>query len=173
MIAVLAGLVCLNPGQSACAKEDPSTLTMGLRAGIPIMDEDINQYDFFFARNLPWTKTLDSGWQIESAAELALHALYRSDEHGVSASFSTDLHVLPPESRIFGIVGVGVGALEDYVLGDYDFGGPIFFLFHAGAGLRLTEKISITCRYAHQSNGHIYTSNPSLNLSQIELRYSF
>ncbi len=169
---VLFVTLCLSTAM-AMADTAPFPSATGLRIGTSLMGEDIEQYDLFFARNLPWTKPLDSGWQLESVGELTASTLHNDQEDGFSGSIAADLFLVSPERRFSFNSGVGAGLLEDYVLGDYDFGGPIFFLFHTGARLHLTPRISLGYRYAHQSNGHIYTKNPSLNLHQIELCFSF
>ncbi|MGW8157074.1 MAG: acyloxyacyl hydrolase [Desulfoprunum sp.] len=37
----------------------------------------------------------------------------------------------------------------------------------------LSSIFSVAVRLSHQSNGSIYDKNPSLNLAQIELRFTF
>jgi Lipid A 3-O-deacylase (PagL) len=157
----------------AMAEDEIPAYNAGLRVGTSLRGEDIEQADIFVSKKLPWTKSFTCGWNLRSSAELALNILHNDEEDGLSASISTDLHLSSPQHRYFFFSGVGAGALEDSALGDYDFGGPIFFLFHAGAGLQMTHSLSLSYRYAHQSNGHIYINNPSLNLHQLELRYSF
>lgn len=163
-------LLTAAPMTAMAEEEAPS---IGLRAGTSLRGEDINQGDIFISQKLPWNWQLLPGWDLESSGELTLHALHNEEENGLSASISTDLNLTSPLPWLNLFAGVGAGAMEDSVLGDYDFGGPIFFLFHAGAGLQLTPQLSLSYRYAHQSNGHIYIKNPSLNVHQLELRYSF
>ncbi len=146
---------------------------IGLRSGLSLRGEEIEQYDIFFARELPWTRTHTSGWRLESSGELTASLLHREEEDGLSTSLSLDLSLLSPDRRFSLGSGGGAGLLEDYVLGEYDFGGPIFFLFHAGFRLQLHPRVSLGYRYSHQSNGHIYNKNPSLNLHQLELQFSF
>lgn len=173
-ITIVASCLILSLVPAFAMAEDViSAYNAGLRAGTSLRGEDIVQADVFVSRQLPWTKNFTCGWNLKSSAELALNILHNDEEDGLSASISTDLHLSSPQHRFFFFSGVGAGALEDPVLGDYDFGGPIFFLFHAGAGLQMTHSVSLTYRYAHQSNGHIYINNPSLNLHQLELRYFF
>lgn len=158
---------------SAMAEGEPSLYGAGMRAGTSIMGEDIEQADFFIARQLPWTKSFDCGWNLQASAELSLNILHNEAENGASISVSTDVDLASPQHRYFFLSGVGTGVLEDSAIGDHYFGGPIFFLFHAGTGFHITDNLSLAWRYAHQSNGHIYINNPSLNLNQIELRYRF
>ena len=158
---------------TASATPAPYLNTVGLRVGDAFRGDDIQQYDVFFARNLPWTKSLDSGWQLESAAELTASALEGDQEDTVSGSVSADLFLVSPERMVSFHSGVGAGLLADDTMGETDFGGPVFFLFHAGASLRLHPRLALGYRYSHQSNGAIYEKNPSLNLHQIELRFSF
>ncbi len=150
-----------------------ASTAIGLRSGLSLRGEEIHQYDIHLTRDLPWTRGLASGWQLESSGELTANLLHREEEDGLSASLSLDLALLSPGRRFSLGSGVGAGLLEDSVLGEYDFGGPIFFLFHAGAKLQLHPRVSLGYRYSHQSNGHIYTKNPSLNLHQLELQFSF
>ena len=172
--AAFISFIILGLIPAATMAEDViSTYNAGLRVGTSLRSEGIEQADMFVSRQLPWKKNFTCGWNLQSSAELALNVLHNDEEDGLSASLSTDLHLFSPRHRFFFFSGVGTGALEDPVLGDYDFGGPIFFLFHAGAGLQITHSVSLSYRYAHQSNGHIYINNPSLNLQQLELRYSF
>ena len=172
--AVVASCLILGLIPAAAMAEDViSTYNAGLRVGTSLRSEGIEQADMFVSRQLPWKKNFTCGWNLQSSAELALNVLQNDEEDGLSASLSTDLHLFSPRHRFSFFSGVGAGALEDPVLGDYDFGGPIFFLFHAGAGLQIAHSVSLSYRYAHQSNGHIYINNPSLNLNQLELRYSF
>ena len=146
----------------------------GIRLGTSFRSDDIDQGDFFIARKLPWSWTLSPNWNLDSTGELALSVLQGDDEEIMAGSISTDLFMSSTQHMLFFFTGVGAGAMEDEgVLGDIDFGGPVFFLFHAGAGLRLTPWLSLSYRYAHQSNGHIYEKNPSLNLNMVELRYHF
>lgn len=174
--AIVLFIAFCSYGTIATATETPYKSIVGLRAGTSLRGEDIKQYDVFFARNLPWTKPLDSGWQLESAAELTMSVLQRDAEDegdGFSGSVSADLLLVSPKRLVSFNSGIGAGVLSDSTLGDYDFGGPVFFLFHAGAALHLTPRLTLGYRYSHQSNGKIYDNNPSLNLHQLELRFSF
>ncbi len=146
----------------------------GIRLGTTFRGDDTDQGDFFIARKLPWSWKLSPNWNLDSTGELALSVLHSDDEEIMAGSVSADLFMSSTRHMLFFFSGVGAGAMEDDgVLADIDLGGPIFFLFHAGAGLRLTPWLSLSYRYAHQSNGSIYDKNPSLNLNMVELRYHF
>lgn len=147
--------------------------SVGARYGSSFRGEDTDQADFFVARKLPWGRDLSSGWNLGTAAELDLSLLQHDDEEVVAGSLSADLILSSPKNRFYLLSGIGAGVLEDEVLGDIDYGGPVFFLFHAGAGLRLTPWLSLGYRYSHMSNGSIYDKNPSLNLNMVELRVTF
>ncbi|MGB5233317.1 MAG: acyloxyacyl hydrolase [Desulfoprunum sp.] len=175
-------LLVIIPAIGTAAKADPtSTATtketglysIGARFGTSFRGEDTDQADIFVARKLPWGRDLSSGWNLGTAGELDLSILQHDDEEVVAGSISTDLILSSPGHRFFLLTGVGAGVLEDEILGDIDFGGPVFFLFHAGAGLRLTPWLSLGYRYSHMSNGSIYDKNPSLNLNMVELRFTF
>jgi hypothetical protein len=157
---------------AATAKEI-GPYSVGARFGTSVRGEDTEQADIFVARNLSWNRELASGWDLGTAIELDLSLLQHDDEEVAAGSISTDLVLSSPKDRFFLLSGVGVGVLEDDVLGDIKYGGPVFFLFHAGAGLRLTPWLSLGYRYSHMSNGGIYSRNPSLNLSMVELRFTF
>lgn len=146
----------------------------GIRVGTSVRGEDTEQGDIFVARKLPWSWKLSTNWNLDSTGELALSVLQHDDEEIMAGSISTDLFMSSTQHKFFFFSGVGAGAMEDEgVVADYDFGGPIFFLFHAGAGLRLTPWLSLSYRYGHQSNGSIYDKNPSLNLNMVEVRFHF
>lgn len=145
----------------------------GMRVGDSINGEEIEQYDIFVARKLPWSRQLSSGWNLGTLCEFSVNVLNRDEEDGLSASISTDLLLTSPQHKVVYFAGVGAGAMEDSVLGDYDFGGALFFLSHAGVRLPLSSIFSVAVRLSHQSNGSIYDKNPSLNLAQIELRFTF
>lgn len=147
--------------------------TVGARIGTSLRGEDIDQADLFVTRRLPWSWSPAPDWNFSTSGELTLSGLHRSEENGASISASTDLFLRTPLPRLILSSGAGAGLMEDPALGDYDFGGSLFFLFHAGAALRITPRLSLGYRYSHQSNGHIYENNPSLNLHQLELRSSF
>ena len=171
LAAILFLLLPVMP--PAAGASDMQLDSVGFRASTSFRGEDITQGDLFVAHRLPWSWTFSPGWDIATRAELALSDLHQENDDGLSASMSTDLVLSTPLPRVTFNTGVGAGVLEDSVIGDHDLGGPIFFLFHAGAALRLTPILSLGYRYGHQSNGHIYSRNPSLNLHQLELRFSF
>lgn len=170
---LFAMLLTLAPAPITAQTIDERFWTVGARIGTSLRGEDITQADFFLGRNLPWSWTISPGWDLTTAGELTLSGLHRSDENGASMSISTDLFLTTPLPRLILTTGVGAGLMEDPALGDYDFGGSIFFLFHAGAAIHLSPRLCLGYRYGHQSNGHIYENNPSLNLHQLELRWSF
>ncbi|MBB5349445.1 acyloxyacyl hydrolase [Desulfoprunum benzoelyticum] len=178
----LALLLAIIPAIGTTAKADTTSsataektglYSTGARFGTSFRGEDTDQADFFVARKLPWARNLSSGWNLGAAVELDLSILQHDDEEVVAGSVSTDLILSSPGHRFFLLTGVGAGVLEDEILGDINFGGPVFFLFHAGAGLRLTPWLSLGYRYSHMSNGGIYSRNPSLNLNMVELRFTF
>lgn len=175
-------LLAIIPAFGATAKADatpPATAgetglySVGARFGTSFRGEDTDQADIFVARKLPWNWGLPSGWNLGTSGELDLSILQHDDEETVAASIATDLILSSPKDRFFLLSGIGAGVLEDEVLGDINFGGPFFFIFHAGAGLRLTPWLSLGYRYSHMSNGGIYDRNPSLNLNMVELRFTF
>ena len=170
---LFALLLALIPAPIAAKVVDEEPWAVGARIGTSLRGEDITQADMFLSRKLPWSWSITPGWDLTTAGELTLSGLHRSDENGASMSISTDLFLTTPLPRLTLSTGVGAGLMEDPALGDYDFGGSVFFLFHAGAAVRLTPRLCLGYRYGHQSNGHIYENNPSLNLHQLELRWSF
>jgi hypothetical protein len=172
-LSTLVLISCLLYMPVVAVSAESDTYTTGFRLGTPTLGEGIEQYEIFFGRALPWSWQLASDWELNSRGELSLNALYQQEENGLSASLATDLVLSSPRYPFVFFAGVGVGVLEDSVLGDYDFGGPVFFLSHAGVSLPLSPRLSVALRYSHQSNGHIYNKNPSLNLCQIEFRFSF
>lgn len=166
-------LLSLVPVSLAAQTVDGEIWAVGARIGTSLRGEDITQADLFLSRKLPWSWSVSPEWNLTTAGELTLSGLHRSDENGASMSISTDLFLTTPLPWLALSTGVGVGLMEDPALGDYDFGGPVFFLFHAGAAVHITPRLCLGYRYGHQSNGHIYENNPSLNLHQLELRWSF
>ena len=170
---LFAVLLSLLPAPIAAQAVDLGPWDVGARVGTSLRGEDITQADLVLSRKLPWSWSINPGWDLTTAGELTLSGLHRSDENGASISVSTDLFLATPLPRLILSTGVGAGLMEDPALGDYDFGGSIFFLFHAGAAVHLTPRLDLGYRYGHQSNGHIYENNPSLNLHQLELRWSF
>jgi hypothetical protein len=153
---------------------EPGLYSTGIRLGTSFRSDDVDQGDFFIARKLPWSWTLSPNWNLDSTGELALSVIQGDDEEIMAGSISTDLFMTSPQHMLFFFTGVGAGVMEDEgVFADIDLGGPVFFLFHAGAGLRLTPWLSLSYRYAHQSNGSIYDKNPSLNLNMVEMRFHF
>lgn len=172
-LSALILMSCLLSILVTALSAESDTYTTGFRLGTPILGEGVGQNEIFVCRALPWSLQLASDWELRSRGELTLNALYQQEENGLSASLSTDLLLSSSRYPFVIFAGVGVGVLEDSVLGDYDFGGPVFFLSHAGVSLPLSSRLSVALRYSHQSNGHIYNKNPSLNLCQIEFRFSF
>nr|WP_240191792.1 acyloxyacyl hydrolase [Desulfoprunum benzoelyticum] len=172
-LAFVVVVVCLLHMPIDGVSAPTGAYSAGMRAGDSINGEDTEQYDIFVARELPWRRQFASGWSLGSLCELSVNVLNRDEEDGLSASLSTDLVLTSPQHKVVYFAGVGVGAMEDSVLGDYDFGGPLFFLSHAGVRLPLSSIFSVAIRLSHQSNGSIYDKNPSLNLAQIELRFTF
>jgi hypothetical protein len=154
---------------------DNSNLSLGTRVSFSegSSDGDFNQYDIFTAYTLPWKTRLTNNWQVEPVLDLSLGILDGNDETGGKVSTTLDMFVYSP-TRIFSLsTGLGVGVMTDDEFGDVDFGGPIFFIFRAGAYYWFNPKYSIGYRFQHESNGSIYSKNPSLNMHIIEFRMNF
>ena len=145
----------------------------GIRAGVTASGENFQQYEVFAAWGLPWQRSLRDGWELGSDVELSGAVLHGADETGAKAAGAVDLLLFSPQRHFSMLAGMGAGLQSREQYGDTDFGGPFYFLFQAGFSYWLTPSLSVGYRFHHESNGSIYSTNPSLNLHQIEVRFLF
>ncbi len=167
----------LHPIIPAYGEEnDLFPFSVGVRAAINARNTskyDVYQYEMFTSKPLPWTWRWDAGWKLRTRAEATFGVIRGKGEASGIVSIGPDLLLDTPEKRFTASTGGGIGLLGDPMLGDIDFGGPVFFRFHAGLMYHPVEYVSIGYRYYHMSNGHIYGSNSSLNLHQAEISFHF
>ena len=83
--------------------------------------------------------------------------------------------VTSPAGKLDVIAGIGMGVMlgDTKFSDDHDLGGPFFFQGQVGVRWYFIENIFAGYRYYHQSNAHIYSSNNSVNLNQVELGWKF
>lgn len=69
--------------------------------------------------------------------------------------------------------GVGPSILSDSHFVGKDLSTHFQFADHIGGGVRVSDSIRLSVRYAHFSNGGIRTPNPGLNVLLLSLAYDF
>ena len=175
LTAVFILFLALCVHSAAVFGQETSGFTLGTRAAFNTdrMDETFQQYDLFGTFPLPRAYEWESGWRIESLADLTLSVLNGEGETGGTIAVGPDLFLLCPKRWIALNMGGGFGFYDDHKFGEYDLGGPLFFHFQAGATVFLHPSLSVGYRYHHKSNGSIYDKNPSFNMHQFEMRFWF
>ncbi len=173
--AIVFLLLSLSTHSAVGFCQEISGFTAGTRAAFSTvrMEENFQQYDLFGTLPLPWTYEWESGWRIESLADLTLSVLNGEGETGGTIAVGPDLFLLCPKRWIALNMGGGLGFYEDHKFGKYTLGGPLFFHFQTGATVFVHPSLSVGYRYHHKSNGNIFYKNSSLNMHQFELRFWF
>jgi hypothetical protein len=105
--------------------------------------------------------------------DLSVGVLDGEGDTGGKATVALDFVLFTSDRMVSMTAGIGAGLMTDEEFGNTDFGGPLYFVFQAGASYWLNPSFSIGYRYHHESNASIYDTNPSLNLHQLELRLLF
>ena len=172
--AALIGIGLLTLADCGNAQDKgQDVFASGLRIGSSVRGEQVLQTDIFVGKALPWGWKLSPDWILDTMGEMALSWIHHDEGNGAEASVSTDLVLSSPVHKLVYTAGIGVGLLADSTIGELELGGPIFFLGHFGISLPLGQNFSLSARYSHQSNGHLYDENPSINLVQVGFGYYF
>jgi hypothetical protein len=149
---------------------------IGAGYGIDVRSKaDIEQYEFFMRRSLPYATTF---WntEIASAVEFGFGLIKGTDSgDSVTGRFSiTPEVILRPHKHFSLIFGVGAGFMVGgTAFSKHDLGGPVLFAAKLGVQYHLNAQWGLECNFYHQSNGDIYSHNYSLNMSQLVVTYTF
>lgn len=154
---------------------DSGNFTLGARVGTTTggNDGDFEQYELFGALKLPWATEFANRYQLETQAEVILGIQDGEGDTGGKFAGAFDLYLFSPGRKVSFMGGLGAGYRQEEELGDVDYSGPVFFLFHTGLNYWFSPTFSLGYRFHHESSGSLYDKNPSLNLHQLELRLHF
>lgn len=160
---------------SSAEAADKKMYPFGIRISTTMDRDDIyfEQYEVFTSFELPWTSKFPNDWHFESMLDFGVAIIDGQGETGGKGAAVIDFFIYSPNRIVSLKTGIGAGVMSDDELGDADFGGPIFFRFNVGVNYWPTSNFSIGYGLYHESNGSIYTKNPSLNMHQLELRMHF
>ena len=173
-VATLIGISIFSLADCGNAQDNSrDVFTSGLRIGSSVRGEQVLQTDIFVGKALPWGWKLSPDWNLDTMGEMAVSWIHQDEGNGAEASVSADLVLSSPVHKLVYTAGIGVGLLADSTIGKLELGGPVFFLGHFGISLPLGQNFSLSARYSHQSNGHLYDENPSINLVQVGFGYYF
>lgn len=134
-----------------------------------------DQYELFLRKPLSYTTTIYDT-QIASAIEFGFGYIRESGGHASGAGrFSIMPEViLRPRQRFSFMFGLGAGLMAGETdLSGHRLGGPFLFTFKVGVQFHLTRHWVIEDAFYHQSNGHIYLQNYSVNTNQLSVIYVF
>src|SRR5512133_159060 len=169
------GSVCPVSGQSA----EPGWSEAGVRIGVQASSRRVyfRQYDAFAEYKLPWDWRDSSGWGIRPYANVSLGALNGGGETGFIGSIGSALVLNHPESGFTTDLGINFNLLDKKHLGSMDFGSILQFGAYLGFGYRFDNRLKISYRLQHISNGHIIypsnTPNPGLDMHMLGISYVF
>ncbi len=160
-----------EPTQAAETK----TLPIGFRTAMS-MDRSkhyFEQYEIFMLHYLPWKTKFKNNWYMNTKMDIGVAVIDGQGETSGKGSAAVDIFFYPPDSGLSFDTSVGLGLMSDHTHGEVDFGGPIFVRFHTGVNYQFDSGLSVGYKFYHESNGRIYTKNPSLNMHQFELKMHF
>jgi len=157
----------------ASIAESPNGFEMGFSAGVYATKkhEDFEQYDLFATYRLPWNWFFPSDWIIATRLNSTAGALIGGEETGLIISIGPGITVSKSGGRFSLYTGVSAALLSQNEFGKQDFGGPLQFLSHLGIRYQLSRHLAVSYQIQHMSNGHIYSSNPSMDLHIFKLSY--
>ncbi len=173
-LLILSFLFALGIVRQASGDEAVRTVA-GLRGGMALDDRksSFRQYEAFIMRDLPWHWHLTKASDLRIRVEGTAGAMTSAGETGVIGSAGPNLVFSGFDGAVSLEGGVRIALLSRHRFGSEDLGGPLFFITHAGLGVRLSRNFSAGYRFQHMSNSSIYDCNPGLNMHLLELGYSF
>lgn len=78
-----------------------------------------------------------------------------------------------PGERLRITAGLQPTLISEHEVNGEDLGGPVQFTSHLGIGWVLWPRLVLGARIQHTSNGHLYDSNPGVDIFAVELDYAF
>lgn len=154
--------------------DDRKWVEVGVRFGFAeeVKGEDFNQLEIAAGYRLPWTRTLDEGWILESRVNASAGALHH--DGGDTAAIVTigpGLAWVSPSQQYTVEAGISPTLVSEHEFDRADFGGKFQFTSFIGLNSRLDERFTATFRIQHMSNTSIYSSNPGLNHIMLGINY--
>ncbi len=172
LIRILLVFACLLSATVVFAGEE-TVFELGVRGGVNDnrKDEDFTAGEIYLLRDLPWQLPLSEGVSLRTRLDAGVTLLEAAGEHSALLAIGGDLF-LPIQQWLELEVGLRPAYMNDYKLGEDDFGGNIQFVSHAGMTLRWHD-LSLGYRIQHTSNASIYDKNGGMNLHLLGLGARF
>ena len=155
--------------------EAHNRIELSLLAAVVEMDnhEGFFQYEVLVNYELPLRRQWDSGWTVRSMLDSAFGTISATGETLVVGSVGPSFSIGKTEGLASLNAGVRGSLLSASQFEAEDFGGNFQFILHAGVKFKLNRNLRIGYRFQHMSNARIYSENPGLDLSVIEIGYGF
>ena len=136
--------------------------------------EEFNAYDFSANFRLPWTRELDSDWELSTRLLTSAGILRGAGESGLVVSVIPGL-AIGKKDRGFSVdAGAGAAYLSKYQFGTQDYGGPFQFALTVGAGLPVYKNFGLGYRFVHYSDAGIHGADSiGADFHMIEFSYWF
>lgn len=77
------------------------------------------------------------------------------------------------DERLRITAGLQPTLISEHEVNGEDLGGPVQFTSHLGIGWALWPRLVLGARIQHTSNGHLYDSNPGVDIFALEVGYRF
>lgn len=171
LAALPAALVCF-PLQAASAWQMSAA---GGRFGFSSEGgtRDFTQTEAALELLLPWHKTSDSGWQIETRLDFSAGILHARDDQAAIWTLGPSVQIGRGGFPLVLDLGVSPTVLASDRVGGRDFGRHIQFTSHAGLLWDIHGMVRLGYRYQHMSNASLGDHNPGLNLHMFTVGFRF
>ena len=136
--------------------------------------EEFNAYDFSANLRLPWTRELDSDWELGTRLMTSAGILRGAGESGLVVSVIPGLAIGKKDGGFSVDAGAGAANLSKYQFGSQDYGGPFQFALTVGAGLPVYKHFGLGYRFVHYSDAGIHGGDSiGADFHMIEFSYWF
>lgn len=134
---------------------------------------DFTQTEAAMELLLPWRKTWDSGWQLETRLDFSAGILHARDDHAAILTLGPSVQIGRGGFPVVLDLGVSPTMLASDRVGGRDFGRHFQFTSHAGLLWEIHGMVRLGYRYQHMSNASLGDHNPGLNLHMFTLGFRF